>query len=113
YHLNPHLTQIHLLAVIKQPLRADYLRRLCAYLSIPATISTFIDRSTLQQLRERLAKEKQSLAPILLLDYEYYEEVNIALSNQALASDKDINFEKIKIINTENIAALHKKAEDE
>jgi CheY-like chemotaxis protein len=113
YHLNPHLTQIHLLAVIKQPLRADYLRRLCAYLSIPATISTFIDRSTLQQLRERLAKEKQSLAPILLLDYEYYEEVNIALSNQALASDKDIDFKKIKSINTENIAALHKKAEDE
>lgn len=113
YHLNPHLTQIHLLAVIKQPLRADYLRLLCAYLSIPATISTFIDRSTLQQLRERLAKEKQSLAPILLLDYEYYEEVNIALSNQALASDKDIDFEKIKSINTENIAALHKKAEGE
>ncbi|MBB3106447.1 signal transduction histidine kinase/CheY-like chemotaxis protein [Psychrobacter luti] len=108
YHLNPHLTQIHLLAVIKQPLRAEHLRRLCAYLSIPATISTFIDRSALQQLRERLAKEEQSLAPILLLDYEYYEEVNIALTNA-----KDIGFEKTKSIKTGDIATEHKKAEDE
>src|SRR5690606_33622702 len=83
------------------------------YLSIPATISTFIDRSTLQQLRERLAKEKQSLAPILLLDYEYYEEVNIALSNQALASDKGIGFEKTASIEIKNTAAEYKEIEDE
>ena len=93
YHLNPHLSQIHLLAVIKQPLRAKHLRDLCAYLSIPATISTFIDRTALQQINDKLTQDEQRLAPILLLDYEYYEEITLALSPQIIADDKNIEAE--------------------
>ena len=93
YHLNPHLSQIHLLAVIKQPLRAKHLRDLCAYLSIPATISTFIDRTALQQINDKLTQDEQRLAPILLLDYEYYEEITLALSPQIIADDKNIKAE--------------------
>ena len=93
YHLNSHLSQIHLLAVIKQPLRAKHLRDLCAYLSIPATISTFIDRTALQQINDKLTQDEQRLAPILLLDYEYYEEITLALSPQIIADDKNIEAE--------------------
>lgn len=93
YHLNPHLSQIHLLAVIKQPLRAKHLRDLCAYLSIPATISTFIDRTALQQINDKLTQDEQRLAPIFLLDYEYYEEITLALSPQIIADDKNIKDE--------------------
>ena len=93
YHLNPHLSQIHLLAVIKQPLRAKHLRDLCAYLSIPATISTFIDRTALQKINDKLTQDEQRLAPILLLDYEYYEEITLTLSPQIIADDKNIKAE--------------------
>ena len=93
YHLNPHLSQIHLLAVIKQPLRAKHLRDLCAYLSIPATISTFINRTALQQINDKLTQDEQRLAPIFLLDYEYYEEITLALSPQIIADDKNIKAE--------------------
>lgn len=93
YHANQQLTHIHLIAVIKQPLRAKHLRDLCAYLSIPATISTSIDRIALQQINDKLVKDKQELAPILLLDYEYYEGINLALSPQIAADDKNIEAE--------------------
>ena len=93
YHLNPHLSQIHLLAVIKQPLCAKHLRNLCAYLSIPATISTFIDRTALQKINDKLTQNEQRLAPIFLLDYEYYEEITLALSPQIIADDKNIKAE--------------------
>ena len=93
YHLNPHLSQIHLLAVIKQPLRAKHLRDLCAYLSISTTISTFIDRTALQKINDKLTQDEQRLAPIFLLDYEYYEEITLALSPQIIADDKNIEAE--------------------
>ncbi|KAA0913391.1 response regulator [Psychrobacter sp. ANT_WB68] len=93
YHPNPQLTHIHLIAVIKQPLRAKHLRDLCAYLSIPATISTFIDRTALRQINDKLTQDEQRLAPILLLDYEYYEEITLALSPQIIADDKNIEAE--------------------
>ncbi|MGP5175793.1 response regulator [Psychrobacter immobilis] len=87
YHHSQHLTHIHLIAVIKQPLRAKHLRDFCAYLSMPATIYTSIDKLDLQQLNEKLAQDEQRLAPILLLDYEYYETLSIASANQAIGND--------------------------
>ena len=93
YHFNPQLTYIHLIAVIKQPLRAKHLRDLCAYLSIPATISTSIDRVALEQINNKLAQDAQKLAPILLLDYEYYEDITLALSHQINIDDKNIDAE--------------------
>lgn len=87
YYHSQHLTHIHLIAVIKQPLRAKHLRDFCAYLSMPATIYTSIDKLDLQQLNEKLAQDEQRLAPILLLDYEYYETLSIASANQAIGND--------------------------
>ena len=87
YHHSQHLTHIHLIAVIKQPLRAKHLRDFCAYLSMPANIYTSIDKLDLQQLNEKLAQDEQRLAPILLLDYEYYETLSIASANQAIGND--------------------------
>ncbi len=87
YYHSQHLTHIHLIAVIKQPLRAKHLRDFCAYLSMPATIYTSIDKLDLQQLNEKLAQDEQRLAPILLLDYEYYETLSIASADQAIGND--------------------------
>ncbi|RXY97685.1 hypothetical protein, partial [Klebsiella pneumoniae] len=75
------------------PLRAKHLRDLCAYLSIPATISTSIDRVVLEQINNKLAQDAQRLAPILLLDYEYYEDITLALSPQINIDHKNINDE--------------------
>lgn len=93
YHFNQQLTYIHLIAVIKQPLRAKHLRDLCTYLSIPVTISTSIDRIALQQIHDKLAQDEQRLAPVLLLDYEYYEEITLALSPQINIDDKNTEAE--------------------
>lgn len=93
YHSNSQLTYIHLIAVIKQPLRAKHLRDLCAYLSIPATISTSIDRVVLERINNKLAQDAQRLAPILLLDYEYYEDITLALSPQINIDHKNIDAE--------------------
>ncbi len=101
YHLNPHLSHIYLIAIINQPLAAEHLQRLCDYLSIPVTIFTSIDRATLQQLTDKLVQHEQALAPILLLDYEYYESVTIALSNQIKANDKNISHKQVTHVKTE------------
>ena len=93
YHFNQQLTYIHLIAVIKQPLRAKHLRDLCTYLSIPVTISTSIDRIALQQIHDKLAQDEQRLAPVLLLDYEYYEEITRALSPQITIDDDNTEAE--------------------
>lgn len=93
YHFNQQLTYIHLIAVIKQPLRAKHLRDLCTYLSIPVTMSTSIDRIALQQIHDKLAQDQQRLAPVLLLDYEYYEDITLALSPQINIDDKNTEAE--------------------
>ena len=87
YHHNQHLTQIYLIAVINQPLVAENLQRLCEHLSISTTICTSITLSTIENVVAKLAQNKQTLAPILLLDYEYYETVSIASANQAIMDD--------------------------
>ena len=40
-----------------------------------------------------MTQDEQRLAPILLLDYEYYEEITLALSPQIIADDKNIKAE--------------------
>ncbi|WP_350563830.1 hypothetical protein, partial [Psychrobacter sp. CAL346-MNA-CIBAN-0220] len=69
YHLNEQLTKVHLIAVVNQTLGAEHLQRLCDYLSIPASIYTTINSATIKQLTKQLAKDGQTLAPVLLLDY--------------------------------------------
>ncbi|OXL21835.1 response regulator [Psychrobacter sp. DAB_AL32B] len=101
YHLNPHLKHIHLIAIINQPLASEHLQRLCKHLSIPATISTAVNRASLQQLTDQLAQNEQTLAPILLLDYEYYESLTIALSNQIKTDNKNINDKQLIHLKTE------------
>lgn len=90
YHFNTNLTHIHLIAVVDQTLFATNLRRLCHYLSIPATIYTAVDIASSQQLTNQLAQNIQTLAPILLLDYEYYEISTIALSEDSEDSNSRI-----------------------
>ena len=87
YHLNQQLTRLHLIAIINQPLTAEHLKRLCAHLSITLTIFTAIDSVTLQHLSDELMQNQQTLAPILLLDYDYYESITLALSNQSEIKD--------------------------
>ncbi len=87
YHRNTHLTHIHLIAIVNQPLVAKNLQRLCQHLSLSATICTAIDQTTIQQLTNQLAQTAQTLAPILLLDYEYYETISAAASHRAVTND--------------------------
>jgi len=88
YHLNQQLTRLHLIAVINQPLAAEHLKRLCTHLSITVTIFTSTDSVTLQQLNDELMQNQRTLAPILLLDYDYYESITLALSNQSKMKDE-------------------------
>jgi signal transduction histidine kinase/CheY-like chemotaxis protein len=90
YHFNANLTQIHLIAVVNQTLFATNLRRLCHYLSIPATIYTATDTVTSQQLTDQPAQNIQTLTPILLLDYEYYE-----ISTMTLSEDSEDNHKRM------------------
>jgi len=90
YHFNTNLTHIHLIAVVDQTLFATNLRRLCHYLSIPATIYTAVDIASSQQLTNQLAQNIQTLAPILLVDYEYYEISTTALSEDSEDSNSRI-----------------------
>ena len=88
YHLNQQLTRLHLIAIINQPLAAEHLKRLCTHLSITVTIFTSTDSVTLQQLNDELMQNQRTLAPILLLDYDYYESITLALSNQSKMKDE-------------------------
>jgi len=88
YHLNQQLTRLHLIAIINQPLAAEHLKRLCSHLSITVTIFTSTDSVTLQQLNDELMQNQRTLAPILLLDYDYYESITLALSNQSKMKDE-------------------------
>ena len=87
YHLNQQLTRLHLIAIINQPLTAEHLKRLCDHLAITLTIFTSTDSVTIQHLSDELMQNQQTLAPILLLDYDYYESITLALSNQSEIKD--------------------------
>ena len=89
YHLNPHLNHIHLIAIIHQPLAAEQLKRLCNYLSITVTVITSADNVDLTQLTVDLIKNEQNLAPVLLLDYDYYESLALTLSKPLEVEDKE------------------------
>lgn len=91
YHLNPHLTQIHLITIINQPLAAEHLKQLCNHLSIAVTVITSADNVDLVQLTDGLVKNKQNLAPILLLDYDYYESLTLVLSKPLDVVNQDSN----------------------
>ena len=82
YHPSQHLRQICLIAVVHQPLVAEHLQRLCNHLAISATIYTAVDLTTIEQLTKQLNEEKQSLAPLLLLDYEYYDTSTILVDDE-------------------------------
>ncbi|WP_352258904.1 response regulator [Psychrobacter sp. TB55-MNA-CIBAN-0194] len=88
YHQNQHLSGIHLIAVIEQPLVAENLQRLCKHLAIPMTIHTTVDLVTLRQLTNTLIQNEQILTPILLLDYEYYKTITL--------TDNDDNSQNIE-----------------
>ena len=62
---------------------------------LESVFNIYIDKLDLQQLNEKLAQDEQRLAPILLLDYEYYETLSIASANQAIGND-----DKQKALNT-------------
>lgn len=91
YHLNEQLTKVHLIAVIHKTLGAEHLQRLCDHLSIPASIYTTIDSATIQRLAKQLAKDTQTLAPVLLLDYEYYESNAIVFPKPAAGDDRTMS----------------------
>ncbi len=91
YHLNPHLAHIHLIAIINQPLAAEHLKQLCNHLSIAVTVITSADNVDLVQLTDGLVKNKQNLAPILLLDYDYYESLTLVLSKPLDVVNQDSN----------------------
>ncbi|MEZ7503406.1 response regulator [Psychrobacter sp. Arc29] len=85
YHPSQHLNHICLIAVVHQPLVAQHLQRLCEHLAISSTIYTSVDLATIEQLTERLSREQQSSAPILLLDYEYYDTSAILVGSKTNA----------------------------
>ncbi|MBF2718836.1 response regulator [Psychrobacter sp. NG254] len=83
YHQSPHLSQIYLIAVVNQPLVAKHLQQLCIHLSITAAIYTSIDLAAIKQITEQLEHDAKTLAPLLLLDYEYYDTSTIVVGNDA------------------------------
>jgi signal transduction histidine kinase/CheY-like chemotaxis protein len=89
YHPSQHLSHVYLIAVVHQPLVAQHLQRLCEHLAIATTIYTSVDLATIKQLTERLSQDKQSLAPLLLLDYEYYDTSTILVSNESNSDSPD------------------------
>ena len=78
YHRCSQLPHIHLIAVINQPLVAEHLQRLCEYLTISVTIFSTLDRATVQQLKNKLKQDEQTVIPVLLLDYEYSESITLS-----------------------------------
>ncbi|MGO1474073.1 MAG: response regulator [Psychrobacter sp.] len=94
YHHSPHLTHIHLMAVVSQPLVAEYLQSLCSHLSITATIYTSVDLATLPGLIQQFEKNVQTLAPILLLDYEYRD-------TRAIIVDDASKSDELKLVQTQ------------
>lgn len=78
YHRCSQLPHIHLIAIINQPLVAEHLQRLCEYLTISVTIYSTLDRATVQQLKNKLKQDEQTIIPVLLLDYEYSESITLS-----------------------------------
>ncbi|WP_201580130.1 hybrid sensor histidine kinase/response regulator [Psychrobacter sp. Pi2-52] len=78
YHRCSQLPHIHLIAIINQPLVAEHLQRLCEYLTISVTIYSTLDRATVQQLKNKLKQDEQTIIPVLLLDYEYSESTTVS-----------------------------------
>ncbi|WP_379543429.1 response regulator [Psychrobacter sp. R86515] len=78
YHRCSQLPHIHLIAIINQPLVAEHLQRLCEYLTISVTIYSTLDRATVQQLKNKLRQDEQTVIPVLLLDYEYSESITLS-----------------------------------
>jgi len=76
YHFHHSLLSIHLIAVVDQALRETYLQRIGDYLSMTISVYNELNTETLAHLEQRLAPSEPSLTPILLLDYEFYEEYN-------------------------------------
>jgi len=113
YHHSPHLSGIHLIAVIDQPLVAENLQRLCKHLSIPMTIYSALDLATLRQLTNKLVQNEQTLTPILLLDYEYYKTITLTDSDdnsQNIETDivkKQIEPEDKTLSNNDKLHALN------
>ncbi|MBF0657608.1 response regulator [Psychrobacter sp. NG25] len=113
YHQNQHLSGIHLIAVIEQPLVAENLQRLCKHLAIPMTIHTAVDLATLRQLTNTLVQNQQMLTPILLLDYEYYKTITLTDNDdnsQNIETDiveKQIDWKYKTLNNSDKLQALN------
>ncbi|MGE6244418.1 response regulator [Psychrobacter proteolyticus] len=97
YHYNKHLKHIYLIAVVHQPLVAEHLRRLCDHLAISTTIYTSVDLVAISQLTERLKQEEKILAPLLLLDYEYYDTSTILVSNNSISNQSNDGSKSIQL----------------
>ena len=76
YHFHHSLLSIHLIAVVDQALRETYLQRIGDYLSMTISVYNELNAATLAHLEQELTPSEPSLMPILLLDYEFYEEYN-------------------------------------
>lgn len=113
YHQNQHLSGIHLIAVIEQPLVAENLQRLCKHLAIPMTIHTTVDLVTLRQLTNTLIQNEQMLTPILLLDYEYYKTITLTDNDDNSQNietdivDKQVDWKYKTLNNSDKLQALN------
>ena len=104
YHRSQHFTQIHLIAIVNQPLVAEQVQRLCEYLSISTSIYTSIDLGTIKPLMNKLTQTVRTLVPILLLDYEYYETITTSVSTtHTTINDKALHLQETKEVNKESI----------
>ncbi|MGP4715691.1 response regulator [Psychrobacter sp. T6-6] len=106
YHHSQHLSQIYLIAVVHQPLVAAHLQQLCDHLSISITIYTSVDLATIEQLTDRLKQDKQTLAPLLLLDYEYYDTSTIVVGSNSSSDSLDTYPQQLKQVQTESATAI-------
>ena len=85
---------------------AAHLQQLCDHLSISTTVYTSVDLATIEQLTDRLKQDKQTLAPLLLLDYEYYDTSTIVVGSNSSSDSLDTYPQQLKQVQTESATAI-------
>ena len=85
YPASPAIRSVHLVAIVNQHVTANALDKLCKQLSV--SVKTFVgfDSTAQQHIEQLLYNPSQTHAPVLLLDYEYYERYQKDLKDNGLS----------------------------
>lgn len=111
YHFHSSLTHIRFIAVVEQDICATFLQQLCSHLSLPVNIYTNLDNTAARKLYEQLELEAKTLQPILLLDYEYYENYTHLVPSTAATNGSNLDSQQ-RISDSEQGQVIRKLLND-